>query len=498
MTGLRDVDESDIEALGERIDLEFAAGDAAAAADRVNTLAGIYRDLEALPADWPGGPAGVAEEFTQRPHAPAPGDDPHNAWLSRFELVRPDREGPLSGLDVAIKDNTCVAGVEMTMGSRAFEGFAPADHAAVVERFLDAGGRIVGKTNMDELAFGPTSETSAFGPTENPAAAGHVAGGSSSGSAAAVAAGDVDLALGTDTGGSVRIPASYCGVVGIKPTFGTVPLHGVAELAYSMDHVGTLARDVETAARGLDAIAGPVHDAPLHRELGTDLDGLRVGVPGGLFAEHVSAGVEGTVRDALDAIAAAGGTLVDVEIPALEHSRAAWWGIAPAEFAAAYRSNATGLWRRGRAVESLAAGTGRVRRADSRRLGSGVKEMLALGAYLLSEYDGRHYVRARNLRETLREGVDAALEGVDVLAAPATPTTALEVGGFERGVTPPVNWDTHPTNLTGHPSVSLPCGESDGRPVGLQLVGPWSADGLVLDVARAYERDVARAGSDPA
>ncbi|MFB6161643.1 MAG: amidase [Haloferacaceae archaeon] len=489
MTRFRPVTEEDVARLADRVGVAFGPDEVADAADRLNTLASIYEELEAASTDVEGARSTASETF-DAPPTRAAADDPRNAWITRFELARGDG-GPLAGLDVAVKDNTCVRGVELTCGSHAMEGVVPGDHAAVVDRLLDAGARLVGKTNMDEFAFGPTSETSAFGPTENPVAPGHVAGGSSAGSAAAVAAGEVDLALGTDTGGSVRIPASYCGIVGVKPTYGRVPLHGVVPLAFSMDHVGTLAPDVETATRGLAAIAdaGPADVAPIDPDrLGADAGDLTVGWAAGFFDRHTSDAVEATVRGALDDLADAGAAVREVEIPALTHSRQAWWGIAPAEFAAELATSAAGLWRRGETVPSLVAALGRVRRASGASLGANVKEMLALGAYLTVARDGYHYARARNLRAALTAGFDDALADVDVIAAPGTPTTALELDGFERGVTPPVNWVTHPTNLTGHPSAVLPCGESDGLPVGLQFIGPTGADQAVLDAARAYER----------
>ncbi|PSP41327.1 hypothetical protein BRC68_15100 [Halobacteriales archaeon QH_6_64_20] len=255
MSRLGDTTTTEVANAAERIGLALTDEERVAARERIAALAGLYDDLEVAPS---GAPTDDRDVFETTPHRPADGDDPHNAWLRRFDLRRPDREGVLDALSVAVKNNMSTRGVELTCGSKAFEGTVAGAHAEVVDRLLDAGGRIVGATNMDELAFGPTSETSAFGPTTNPADADHVAGGSSSGSAAAVAAGDVDLALGSDTGGSVRIPASYCGIVGHKPTYGLVPRRGFVALAYSMDHIGPLAKDVETAARGLDAIA----DAP--------------------------------------------------------------------------------------------------------------------------------------------------------------------------------------------------------------------------------------------
>jgi Asp-tRNA(Asn)/Glu-tRNA(Gln) amidotransferase A subunit family amidase len=493
MVRFGDIFDSDVAALADRLDLEFSDQELTDAADRMETLAGIYKELDAAPVERLAAESSGRDSFEAGIRRPGSDEDPYNAWLTRFNLSRPDADGPLSGLSVGVKDNTCVRGVELTCGSRAFEGVVPDEHAPVVERLLKAGATITGKTNMDEFAFGPTSETSAFGPTENPVAEGHVTGGSSSGSAAAVAAGVVDLALGTDTGGSVRIPASYCGIVGMKPTYGRVPLQGIVPLAYSMDHVGTLARNVETATKGLAAIADPDPDpdggpAVDPAALGTDVESLTVGLAPGFFEKHTSDTVEEAVRGAVDELATAGAEVREVEIPALEYSRQAWWGLAPSEFAAEFAANAAGIWRSGRSTPSLVAGMGRVRHASSDALGSNIKEMLALGAYLNVEQNGYYYARARNLRTALVEEFDEALSEVDLLAAPGTPTTALEIDGFERGITPPVNWVTHPTNLTGHPSVALPCGEVDGLPVGLQFIGPTGADQAVLDAAYAYEQ----------
>lgn len=485
------VSEREVAALADRLDVEFSEQELSAAADRMETLAGIYEELDAAPVGQLAAESGGRDSFKADIRRPGPDKDPYNAWLTQFDLSRPDADGPLSGLSVAVKDNICVRGVELTCGSRAFEGVVPDEHAPVVERLLDAGASVAGKTNMDELAFGPTSETSAFGPTENPVAENHVTGGSSSGSAAAVAAGDVELALGTDTGASVRVPASYCGIVGMKPTYGRVPLRGVVPLAYSMDHIGTLARDVKTATQGLAAIADTdADDEPAvdTNALSIDPESLSIGLPPGFFEKYTSDAVEATVHEAIDELAAAGADVREVSIPALEYSRQAWWGLAPSEFAAEFAANAAGLWRLGRATPSLVAEMGRVRHASSDTLGSNIKEMLALGAYLNVEQNGYYYARARNLRAALVEEFDEVLSEVDLLAAPSTPTTALEMGEFERGVTPPVNWVTHPTNLTGHPSVTLSCGEVDGLPVGLQFMGSMGADQTVLDAAHAYEQ----------
>jgi amidase/aspartyl-tRNA(Asn)/glutamyl-tRNA(Gln) amidotransferase subunit A len=489
MSRFSSVSEQEVTELAASLDLSCTPEEALAAVDRIDALSDIYASLENSPGGGVASDGADGEVFETTPWRPEADENPYNEWITRFRLERPDAAGPLDDLDVAVKDNMCVRGVEMTCGSRALEGFVPGDHAAVVHALLDAGATVVGKTNMDEFAFGPTSETSAFGPTANPVDTDHVAGGSSSGSAAAVAAGEVDLALGSDTGGSVRIPASYCGIVGIKPTYGLASLVGVAEMSYSMDHVGPLARDVETAARGLDVItdAHPSVDGPFGDDPGTDLSELVVGVEERFFETYVTDEVERAVRDAIAALAAAGAEIRSVDVPTLEYSREAWWGIAPAEFAAAYATNMSGLWRTGPVDPSFVAGVAGIRGSASRDLGANVKEMLVLGGHVNRTHDGYHYVRGRNLRAALKREFDAALGAVDVLVTPTTPTTALEIGGFDRGTTPPVNWDTHPTNLTGHPSISVPCADVDDLPVGLQFVGSWYDDATVVDVAAAYE-----------
>jgi amidase/aspartyl-tRNA(Asn)/glutamyl-tRNA(Gln) amidotransferase subunit A len=489
MSRFTDVDEADVHALGERLGISFAGEQKASARDRINGFAELYHDLEARrpspPAD------GGGDRYERRPHWPTPDDNPHNGWITNFDLVRPEADGRLSGLEVGVKDNLAVRGAPMTCGSLAYEDHVPGEHATVVERLLDAGARIRGKTNMDELAFAITGETSAFGPTTNPVDTDHVAGGSSSGSGALVAAGEVDLALGSDTGGSVRVPASYCGIVGIKPTHGSVPHYGFANLASSLDHVGPLARDVETAALGLEVIAGsdPLAEPPAFRaDIGTDLSEVTVGIPEQFFHRHVSADVERTVRGAAEAFEDDGGSVESIDIQALSCSRPAFWGIIPTEFAALYLTRGIAPWSDGPIDPTLAAAHDKALSRSKHALGTNVKEMLSLGAYILTDQDGYQYIRGRALQRELRDAFDAALADVDVLAAPSSPRTALELGGFVRGETAPPNWATHPTNLTGHPSVSVPCGAVDGLPVGLQLIGARGDDGTVIDVAYEYEK----------
>jgi amidase/aspartyl-tRNA(Asn)/glutamyl-tRNA(Gln) amidotransferase subunit A len=473
---------SEVEQLADRLRLSISDGEVESMVRRVNALGDIYADLED-PVDYSAEPSG--DRFIRSPGPP--GDDPYNAWLSRFELTRDGDGGSLSDVRIGIKDNTAVRGAPLTNGSRAFEDVIPGSNATVVDRLLEAGGTIVGKTNMDELAFGPTSETSAFGPTENPAAEGQVAGGSSAGSAAAVAAGEVEVAFGSDTGGSIRIPASYCGIVGLKPTYGLIPTHGVVPMAPSMDTVGPLTASVDLAARALDVLAATEDSTRFEASIDPDPANLSIGIAEPFFDEYVSEAVAASVRRTVDALADRGAEVRSVDITTLDRSREAWWGIAPVEFAAVYATDACGLFDRSVTEPTLASAMRRVRRASSRDLGRNAKAMLMLGAYLLETNGGAQYVRAKRLRRGLQTDVNRALTEVDVLVAPSTPTTALEIGGFERGVTPPVNWDTHPTNLTGHPSMSVPCDTDEGLPVGLQFIGNWHDEQSVIDAAAAVE-----------
>lgn len=486
MRRIRQVTAEDVGEVLGWLDVEATDAEIEAIVDQVNgfvDVVGTLEDREQLATR----PRSRSERFDVRPHRPTPEEDPFNAWLTRCELTRPDATGPLTDVQVGIKDCIAVAGLELTWGSRAFEGFVPAGHATVVERLLDAGATVAGKTNLDELTFAPTGETSAFGATDNPVDPSRAAGGSSSGSAAAVAAGDVDLALGTDAGGSIRMPASYCGVVGFKPTFGRVPAQGSFRITHSMDHLGPLARDVETAARGYSVIADDTDPVSLD----APSEDLTVGVVSELLERADDDAVTSAVRDAADALEDTGITVETVSIPELAFSRPAWWGIAPVEFATIYATNDLRPSHRDGVSPDIAAAIRAMRGSASEYIGTRRKGLLALGAYLLQTHDGYHHVRAANCRAALVEGFEDTFETFDALLAPTTPTTAIEHGGFERGTTSPVNACTHPTNLTGHPSLSLPVGrDGNDLPIGVQVIGELGDDGTVLSVGRTLE-DVA-------
>ncbi len=420
-----------------------------------------------------------------------PGDDANDAFLYRFDLG--GGSGPLSDLDVAVKDNFAVAGVEMTCGSAAVS-FEPPYSATVVERLVDAGASVVGTTNMDEFAYFTTGETCAHGPVDNPAAPDRVPGGSSAGSAAAVAAGDVDVALGSDTGGSVRIPASFCGVVGLKPTHGAVPRFGFADLAPSLDHVGPLAADVERAARAFEGVAGPTPADP--STLGTD--------PATDVASAVEADVAdlsvGVVQPALDVstdgvvaateaaaaeLTAAGATVERTDVAGYGAAPVALLGISGAEFAALFDGSGvvygtgTGYaepWRE--AVASL----------DGSDLGENVRDQLLVGTALRRGDDGAAYVHAQSVRRAFTAAVDHALDTYDALLTPTTPITAPPFGA----VTAPEDLletiaNTAPFDLTGHPALSVPHGTVDGRPVGVQVVADRHDEPTAVGVAATLE-----------
>lgn len=492
---------------GDAMGFDLSAADAERFARGVNDEIGGYAALDEL------APADAAESISVRDvRAPDADEDPHNAYITAFVAGGDDDagDGPLSGVDVAVKDNIAVAGVPMTCGSRVFEGVVPRRNASIVDRLLSAGARLVGKTNMDELAYGPTSETSGFGPVTNPADDARVAGGSSSGSAAAVAEGSADLALGSDTGGSVRIPASFCGVVGFKPSWGAVPRDGFVDLAYTLDHVGTLAPDVETAALGFDVIGGydardpssaaateiPVGDCAAGLDDAPRASDLSFGVPTELLSSHVSDEVRERFEGAIATLESAGATVESVRLPTVEDAVYVWNAITNVEFAAALRRNGLPIERPGPFDTSRYDAASARQSAAGVGFGDVVKERALVGAALLDRYDGRHYTRARNVCATLKDEFESALDDCDALVSPTMPVVAPEVGAWQPhsydaddqdALDVPLAYNTRPMDLAGVPAVTVPDG-GDGLPVGVQFVGGMHEDAHLLRVARTFER----------
>jgi len=410
--------------------------------------------------------------------------DPYNVFITSVRVESDSGKGTLRGLEVAVKDNIALAGVRMTAGSDVLRGCVAEQNATVVDRLLDADATVVGKTNMDEFAFGPTGETSAFGSTQNPKDTDYTPGGSSSGSAAAVAAGAADLALGTDTGGSVRIPASFCGVYGFKPTIGRIPLHGVIELARSLDTVGLLGRDLDSIQQGFTVLSGVDNQSADTKERNHVLEDLQIGVPEQYFESPTTAEVATVVEETIADLIELNLSTETVSLPRSEMTSAVWRAITMSELYR-YVSAATQPYRirnARRPVMDTAVAAAFASNLD--RLSPPLQQYLLVGSHLVDHDQGRTYGQSLSLRNEFRDNVTAVFEEVDIIACPTTPTTAFEFGTFSRSSSPPINNNTHLFNHTGHPAISLPCGTIDGLPVGLQLVGPRGADLKLLSVAK--------------
>jgi aspartyl-tRNA(Asn)/glutamyl-tRNA(Gln) amidotransferase subunit A len=414
------------------------------------------------------------------------------------ERIEGAADGPLAGKTVAVKDNISTAGVRTTCGSDMLAEYVPPYDATVVECLKDAGATIVGKANMDEFGMGTTTETSAFGPTENPVAEGKVPGGSSGGSAAAVAAGEADLALGSDTGGSIRCPAAFCGVVGIKPTYGLVSRYGLVAYANSLEQIGPLAPTVEGAAALLDVISGPDDRDATTRDAGADsnyaaaadgdVDGLSIGVPTELVEDADDAVVD-AFWDAIDDLEAQGATAHEISMPSVEKAVQAYYVIAMSE-ASSNLARFDGV-RYGHSV-GVDEGNwnetfGKVR---DEGFGDEVKRRVLLGTYALSAgYHDKYYKKAQDARAWVKQDFDESFADADVIASPTMPMPPMELG---ESLDDPLQMyladaNTVPVNLANLPAISVPAGETSEGPVGLQLVGPKFGEETIVRAASALE-----------
>jgi len=415
-----------------------------------------------------------------------------------------DRLRPLLGIPVGLKDLVSVKGGQCTAGSRILEGYVAPYDAHITERLRHAGAVILGKTNMDEFAMGSSTEHSAFGPTANPWALDRVPGGSSGGSSAAVAAFHTPLAIGTDTGGSIRQPAALCGVVGMKPTYGRVSRYGIVAFASSLDQIGPFARDVRDAAALLHAVAGrddrdatsspePVPATLTALPAGDDeaagiLRGVRFGLTREYFVAGMEPGVEARIREAVAALEAAGATVEEVSLPHTDYGLATYYIVAPAEASA-------NLARYDGIRYGLHAGDGdtlaRYLATRGNGFGAEVKRRIMLGTYALSAgYYDAYYLKAQKVRTLIKGDFDKVwATGVDALVAPTSATVAFRFGAR---LADPVSMYlsdacTLPVNMAGLPGVSVPCGLSEGLPVGLQFIGPAWSEARLLGLARGYE-----------
>jgi aspartyl-tRNA(Asn)/glutamyl-tRNA(Gln) amidotransferase subunit A len=399
---------------------------------------------------------------------------------------------------VAVKDLFCVEGVPSSAGSRILEGYLPVYTATSVRTLQEAGAAVLGKTNQDEFAMGSSNENSGYGPVQNPWDRTRVPGGSSGGSAAAVAAGTAPWAIGTDTGGSVRQPASLCGIVGLKPTYGAVSRYGMIAFASSLDQCSPLTRDVTDAALMLRILEG--RDPCDSTSLGLPeavalpsaerLDGLRFGA-WGLEEEGLEPGVAAVVRATLDKIEGLGGSVTEIDLPTAGHGISAYYVIAPAE-ASANLARYDGV-RYGHRTEDFTDLLSMYENTRAEGFGEEVKRRIMIGTYALSSgYYEAYYGTAQKVRTKIAQDFASAFEQVDFVVTPTSPTVAFELG--ERTADPLAmylsDYFTVPMPLAGIPAVSIPCGLSDGLPVGFQIAGPAFSEARILDAAYALEQEI--------
>jgi aspartyl-tRNA(Asn)/glutamyl-tRNA(Gln) amidotransferase subunit A len=408
------------------------------------------------------------------------------------------RRKPLAGVPVAVKDNMLITGVRTTCGSRILGDYVPPYTATAVRKLEDAGAIIIGKTNMDEFAMGSSTENSAFGPARNPADEETVAGGSSGGSAVAVAAGHTPIALGSDTGGSIRLPASFCGVVGLKPTYGRVSRYGLVAFASSLDQIGPFANNVSDAARALQVISG--HDrcdstsanvaVPDYLSaLNGDVKGLRLGVPPECFGAGLDPEVKEKVEAGIRKLAGRGAEIVEVSLPHTKYVIAVYYIVATAE-ASSNLARFDGV-RYGFRAEEARALSEMYRRTRDEGFGAEVKRRIMLGTFVLSSgYYDAYYEKAQRVRSMLVSDFAEAFKKCDVIATPTAPTPAFRIG--EKSDDPLAMYlndiYTVTVNLAGVPAISVPCGQSSaGLPIGLQLIGNHFDESRLLNAAYAHE-----------
>jgi len=405
--------------------------------------------------------------------------------------------GPLTGVPVALKDNLCTRGVPTTCSSRILEGWTPPYDATVVSKLAAAGAVIIGKTNLDEFAMGSSTENSAFGVTRNPHDTTRVPGGSSGGSAAAVAAGFAPLALGSDTGGSIRQPAALCGVVGMKPTYGRVSRYGLVAFASSLDQIGPFANTVADAALLFDVIAGhdqrdttsiPENSPPVSPTLAEGVDGLRIGLVTELSSDGIAADVAGRVQAAAEALEQSGAKVGEISVPSTTFGVSAYYLIAPAE-ASSNLARYDGV-RYGLRVDADTTGE-MMQTTRTAGFGPEVKRRIMLGTYALSAgYWDAYYGKALKVRTLMVRDFDAAYEQYDLLLTPTAPTTAFEIGAKTDDPLAMYLSDvcTIPSNLVGQPAISVPFGVGhDGLPVGVQLMAPPMGESTMFRAAAALE-----------
>ncbi|MCX6686309.1 MAG: Asp-tRNA(Asn)/Glu-tRNA(Gln) amidotransferase subunit GatA [Methanoregula sp.] len=424
-------------------------------------------------------------------------DDRYNAFLTVCNKA-PHGGGKLAGIAIAVKDNISTRGIETTCASKILKGYVPPYDAHVVGLLKESGAAIVGKTNMDEFGMGTTTENSAFGPTLNPADTTRVPGGSSGGSAAAIAAGMVRMALGTDTGGSIRCPAAFCGIVGLKPTYGRVSRFGLIAYANSLEQIGPMAQNVSDVSLLMQVIAGhdrrdtTSYNRPFTHTPNADIRGLKIGVPQEYFGAGVDTRVAEVTKRAVFRLEELGATTVPCSIPSMEYALAAYYVTCTSE-ASSNLARFDGV-RYGPAADAKKSWHDAYREVRRAGFGTEVRRRIMLGTFALSSgYYGKYYAKAQVARENVKSDFARIFAGVDVIAGPTMPTIAFKLGEKSDPLSMYLaDILTVPANLAGIPAISVPCGKVDGMPVGLQIMGKPFEDERVIDVAFAYEQAVSR------
>jgi len=415
------------------------------------------------------------------------------------ELLATGNTNPLTGIPVLIKDNMCIKGIPTTCASKMLENFVPPYDATVVEKLNDCGAVVVGKANMDEFAMGSSTENSALFTTNNPWDLSRVPGGSSGGSAVAVAAGESIYALGSDTGGSIRQPAGFCSVTGLKPTYGRVSRFGLVAFASSLDQIGPLTQDVTDCALVLNAIAGydsrdstsvPYPTPDYTRCLTTDLNGLRIGVPKEYFVEGMQAEVETAIRAAINKLEELGARVEwEASLPHTRYALAVYYIIAPSE-ASANLARYDGV-KYGFSAKEADSMWDAMEKTRQYGFGPEVKRRIMLGTYALSAgYYDAYYLKAQKVRTLIRREFDQAFEKFDALITPTSPTVPFKIG---EKVDDPMQMYlsdvcTLPINIAGLPAISIPAGFAEGLPIGMQIIGKPFAEETILTIAHAYQQ----------
>ena len=457
-----------------------------------------YDAIEAMPDYLP------TVKYPRTPgYKPEGEENRYNAWYVKT-VVKGATQGKLAGKTVVLKDNVCLAGVPMMNGASTLEGYMPDIDATIVTRILDAGGTIVGKAHCEYFCFSGGSHTGALGPVHNPLKMGYSAGGSSSGSAALLAAGEVDMAIGGDQGGSIRMPSSYCGVYGMKPTHGLVPYTGVMPIEITLDHTGPMTRNVADNALLLEVLAGEDGLDPRQYNVKTEaytkaldggVKGLRIGVvKEGFNLPNSERDVDAKVKQAAAVLRDLGATVSEISVPMHAMGGAIWSPIAlEGATELMMRGNGMGTnWRGLYTTSLLDAHSGWKHRADE--LSDTLKISMLVGHYFIKHYRGHYYAKAQNLSRKLRAAYDAALAQVDLLVMPTLPLKATPLPPpdapralyIQRAFEMLAN--TAPFDATGHPAMSVPCGLSDGLPVGLMIVGKQYDEATIYRAAAAFER----------